>query len=125
MGTAKTRWFIHPKDSRTNEVVSAALDGLHNAEKFCTRECSDGVKRDMIEVPNFDFVNRMHRSRKNLSISFLAFRSQGNSLPAPWKFLAKGKTTLDVLKEKGVVHTADMPEAKKGKVVAKKQVTQF
>lgn len=111
-----TRWYIHPKDAHTNEVLSTALEGLNNAEKFETKECADGKKRQLVEVKDYAFVSRLSRSKKSLCILFEVFRSQGNGKPAPWKFLKRPKPTLERLKKTGAVATVKIPQ---------KRATQF
>ncbi len=113
MGNQVTIWFMESKDSHTNEVIATALEGLHSAEKFKTIECSDGKKRNLAEVPDYAFVARLQRSKKDLGISFETFRTQGPSLPTLWTFSTKKRTTLDALKKKGVVHPASKKSTRK------------
>ncbi len=103
----KTVWFLHPRDSYTNEVLSEALQGLHSQEKFSNQECQDGEKRNLIEVPDYSFVARCWRSKTSLRISFKIFRAQGVGKPDLWLFPEPKKPTLEILKKKSLVVAGD------------------
>lgn len=102
----KTVWYIHPKDARTNEAISLALEGLHCGEKYSTKLCKDGKKREMTEAPDYAFVAKVWRSRKSANLSFDIFRSQNNSKPDVWLFPEKPRVTLATLKKKKLLQPA-------------------
>jgi len=101
--TRTSKWFIHPKNAHTNGVISASLDGLHNAERFSIKLCRDGKKRELIEIGNYGQVARVWESRVTLKLSFEIFRSQNDLLPDVWKFPEKKKKTLADHIKKGTV----------------------
>lgn len=110
--TSITKWYIESKDSRTNEIIATAMEGLHSAEKFVTLTCSDDNKHSLAEVPNYAFVSRLLRSRKDFNLNFEVFRSQGNGKPTPWLFSSRKKTTLEKLQAKKKIVTGTQTVAK-------------
>lgn len=102
----RTIWSLCPGDSHTNGVISEALLGLHSQEQFSSRECVDGERRDLVDVPDYAFVARFWRSKKDLNLKFEIYWRQGNGKPDLWNFPERKKLTLDALKDKGEVRYA-------------------
>lgn len=105
----QTIWSLCPEDSHTNEVISEALLGLHSQEQFSLRECADGKKRSLIDVPDYAFVARLWRSKKDLHLTLKIYRRQGSGKPDLWNFPERKKLTLNGLKNSGKVAHAALP----------------
>ena len=104
----KTTWYVFSRDSHTNEVIAEALKGLSSAEKFSTLQCADGTKRDLCEVPDYAFVARLTRSKKDLRADFEVFRTYGSGLPTVFDFPRLRKQTLKtLLARETVAHAAN------------------
>ena len=121
--TRVVTWFIQPIGSHTNEVLSDALRGLNSSEKFSELECSDGEKREICEVPDYPFVTRFLRSKRDLNLDFHIYRTQGNGKPTRFEFpTTKKKTTVEKLQGKDILTYASSGTTKPLRV---KRATQF
>ena len=65
-----SHWYIRSNDSHTNEVVANTLDGLNSVEKFSKVVCADGERRELCKCPNYNFIARLWRSKKDLKLDF-------------------------------------------------------
>ena len=92
----KTTWYIHCLNTHTNELIAEALKGLQSS--FGEQECADGVKRPLYMVPEYSFVSKVYKSRKQLYAKFEIFRSQNDGKPTLWKFEIKKKISLKQIK---------------------------
>lgn len=99
----KTTWYLFSRDSRTNEIIAQALLGLNSVEKFSTLKCTDGTKRELCEVPNYAFVARLERSKRDLGADFQVFRTYGNGFPNVFDFPRPKKSSLKTLLAKGTI----------------------
>lgn len=115
--TKKTQWWIFPRDAQTNETISDLLAGLQSKDLSSENvECSDGKKRDMWRVPDYSFVSRMSRSRKNgMRIDFTPFNSQGEAKPSEWRFEGRKKISPEKIRERSdkIKLAALMPQHRK------------
>ena len=92
-----TTWFLHANNAHGNEVLAQVLYGSHTVDIAKEHVCSDGVKRFLYQVPDHTFAQRMVRSAKQLSATFLVFRSENEGVPAEVNF--------DIIKKKTVKRT--------------------
>ncbi len=74
MAKQSYQWFLEPRNSHTNEVLSNALDGQENF--YNNISCADGKRRNLWLCPS-GLVFMFWRSRSNLKIRFRIFNRQG------------------------------------------------
>ncbi len=94
----KTTWWIFPKDAHTNETIATALSGMNREFASENKLCADGKKRDLWRVPEYSFVSKMLKSKKDLKLDFTPFKSKGQGDPIEWKFTARKKISLEKIK---------------------------
>lgn len=98
-------WYIHntcsrPEDKQNfNEELARLLDGLHSVDMYSLRECADGKKRHLFEVPSHGFISSLGHPGKK----FIIYRKQGNGKPSPVNFPIRKKRTVKELIEKRIV----------------------
>jgi len=102
----KTTWYVYCRDARTNEVVREMLSGLHSEEKSRTALCADGKRRELCQVPNYEFLARLQRSKYSANLDFEPYRSQGDLPPDIFPFLSRRKTTVEKLFLKSLLKKA-------------------
>ena len=89
-----------PEDKQNfNEELARLLDGLHSVDMYSLRECADGKKRHLCEVPSYGFISSLGRPGKR----FVLYRVQGDGKPSPINFPIKKKRTVQELIKKGIV----------------------
>lgn len=77
----KIKWYLHPKDAHSNEVLARVLLESQTIDTAKDYLCSDGKKRFLYQTPDHAFAQRILRSQKQLSASFIIFCSQEEGKP--------------------------------------------
>jgi len=81
-------WFLEPRDSHTNEVLSRNLSAEDFSEAML---CSDGKTRPLWRCPS-GLVFFLWRSRQNLKIRFSIFSQEGKGKIRRCTFLFKNES---------------------------------
>ncbi len=73
-----TRWFIHPKDSHTNNVVAREL-AAHAEAGATSIQLVEGAYLELWEIP-FQKLSQLLASARHSSLRFVAYKKEGGGV---------------------------------------------
>jgi len=88
------RWFVHPLDAHTNEVLFGA-----ELEYIGDLECSDGQKRKVWQAKSYSQVAYIRRSHNSAYIKFEVYVQEGNHALRKWTLPTRKKKKISTKKK--------------------------
>ena len=80
------KWFIEPKDSHTNEVISRELTSEGYESETRDLYCNDDKQHNVYRV-SYDFLVYVIASKDHLHLRFKVFVQEGNGQIRPADFI--------------------------------------
>jgi len=96
------QWFVETLDSHTNKVVTDMLHGISQMETSANELTdNEGKPHSVYEVPDYQFVGSLQKSRRNLTLNFLIWgRRNKNEAIRPWTMSDRSPAPLKVILKK-------------------------
>jgi hypothetical protein len=84
-------WYIEPVNDHTNGCIMTNIEGVEPQKRIM---CADGVRRDLLQMPNYGELMRVKHSKWGLGLSLTYYlKPSGSDAPEKAEWLHRQAST--------------------------------